>query len=173
MIRDATKADANAIAEIYNHYIKNTAVTFEEDEVSFDEICRRIQQTQVMGYTWLIALQDEKVVGYACSGKWNMRSAYRNTAEISVYLEQSATSQGYGTALYDAMFAQLRKKGVHVVIGCITLPNPSSVALPSPSLPERWITRIRASTFVRSSHHSPVPSGELSSTTRRSTSGAY
>ena len=39
-IRIATASDADRIAEIYNHYIANTVVTFEEELVAGDEMCR-------------------------------------------------------------------------------------------------------------------------------------
>ena len=129
MIRAATENDAEAIAEIYNHYIRNTVITFEEDEVNAVNIAARIDEIQKDGLSWLVAEEDESVIGYAYSSKWKDRVAYRKTVEVSVYLSPSDQSKGWGTKLYEALFSQVRKRGAHVVIGGITLPNPPSVAI--------------------------------------------
>ena len=77
MIRDADKDDANAIANIYNYYIENTAITFEEVPVSGSEMQRRIDSVQQCGLPWIVVLNDDSVVGYAYATKWKERSAYR------------------------------------------------------------------------------------------------
>jgi len=129
MIREAEDNDATAIAEIYNFYIRNTVITFEEDDLEVNEFIKRIQKVQTSGYCWLVAEEKGQVIGYAYSSKWNERSAYKNTAEVSVYLSHTAKTQGWGTKLYTELFNSLRKKSIHVVIGGITLPNAASVAL--------------------------------------------
>jgi len=129
MIREATENDARSIADIYNHYIRDTFITFEEDEISSDEMSERIQDVQHSGFSWLVATENDLVVGYAYSSKWNDRTAYRNTAEVSVYLLDTAKSKGWGTKLYEVLFASLEQKNIHMVIGGITLPNPASVAI--------------------------------------------
>lgn len=129
MIREAAETDAESIAAIYNHYISNTVATFEEDTVDAAEILQRIANVQQSGFSWLVAIEDETVIGYAYCASWSERAAYRNTAEVSVYLSHTATSRGWGTKLYDTLFSSLQDKAIHVVIGGITLPNPASVAL--------------------------------------------
>lgn len=129
MIRNATEKDANEIATIYNHYVKNTVFTFEETEVTAKEIQRRINEKQASGYPWLVSIQDEQVVGYAYAGKWNERSAYRKTAEVSIYLSHEVTTKGLGTKLYEEIFSRMRKKETHILVAGITLPNPPSIAL--------------------------------------------
>ncbi|MBV1884240.1 MAG: GNAT family N-acetyltransferase [Pseudomonadales bacterium] len=129
MIREATKMDAEAIAKIYNHYIQNTVITFEEKELDSVTLEERIKKVQASGFSWLVAIENEKVIGFAYSSKWNEREAYRHTAEVSVYLLHTVTSNGWGTQLYNAIFSSLRNKSIHMVIGGITLPNPASIAI--------------------------------------------
>lgn len=64
-IRPASAEDAGAVASIYNHYIVNTPMTFEEKEVSETEISRRIQDVGSASPPWLIAEQSARVVGYS------------------------------------------------------------------------------------------------------------
>ena len=129
MIRDATKADATAITDIYNYYIRNTVITFEIDPVSEIEIIKRIDKINTQGHRWLVAEVDRQIIGYAYSAKWAERAAYINTAEVSAYISKDYTQKGWGTKLYQALFDDLRSKKIHVIIGGITLPNEESAAL--------------------------------------------
>lgn len=129
MIRPVSPADAEAIARIYNHYVLNTAITFEEAAVATEEMAGRIDTLKTAGLPWLVLENSGQIVGYAYASQWKARSAYRYTAEITVYLDLAHTGQGYGSQLYEPLLAQLRKKGAHVVLACIALPNTASIAL--------------------------------------------
>jgi L-amino acid N-acyltransferase YncA len=128
-IRAATVADATSIAEIYNHYITKTVVSFEEEAVPPGEMARRMAGVWSASLPWLVAEVGGQVAGYAYAGKWNGRCAYKLSAEITVYLDPSHTGRGIGSRLYDELFSILRQRGMHVVIGGIALPNEASVAL--------------------------------------------
>ncbi len=129
MIRIATEQDAEAISHIYNHYIMNTVITFEEEVVCSDDIANRIKTTLAAGLPWLIAEEDNIVLGYAYATPWKSRSAYQFSVETSVYLDQNASRKGWGSQLYQALFAQLKHAKIRTVIGGIALPNPASIAL--------------------------------------------
>lgn len=129
VIRTATASDAGSIARIYNLYVLNTAITFEEQAVSAQEMAGRIAEVDSAGLPWLVAEQDGNVIGYAYASKWKVRFAYRFSVEITVYLDPDFVGKEYGTSLYEHLFASLRERGMHVVIGVIALPNPASVAL--------------------------------------------
>ena len=128
-IRAATIADAEAIAEIYNHYITKTVVTFEEEPVTPSEIARRMQVISAASLPWLAAEVGGQVAGYAYASRWHGRSAYRFSTEITVYLSPARVGQGLGSKLYGRLFPILRERGIHTVIGGVALPNVASVAL--------------------------------------------
>lgn len=129
MIRPATPADCNAIAGIYDYYVGQTVVTFEESSVSGGEIAHRMERVRGLGLPYLVIEQDEEVRGYAYAGRWHERSAYRFTAETTIYLDSHQVGRGLGTLLYATLLEQLRESGLHSAIGSIALPNPASVAL--------------------------------------------
>lgn len=133
VIRPATGADAASVAGIYNHYVRGTTVTFEEDEVSAPEIARRIQEVGSASRPWLVAERDVEILGYAYATTWHTRSAYRFSAEIAVYVDPDHKRIGVGSKLYDRLFPILRAHGTHAVVAGIALPNEASVALH-----ERW-----------------------------------
>lgn len=129
MIRPATNGDCEAIARIYNHYILNTVVTFEEQPITASDIAERLKLVAAASLPWLVSERAGEIVGYAYAGKWNTRSAYRYSVECTVYLDPAATGRGLGSELYDALFPILRRNEKHVVIAGISLPNDASVAL--------------------------------------------
>lgn len=128
-IRSATIADAAPIADIYNHYIRDTVVTFEEKEIAPQEVARRIQEVASASLPWLVAERDDHVVGYAYAARWHSRSAYRFSAEITVYVHAGHHRAGIGSGLYDELFPLLRGREIHAVMAGIALPNEPSVAL--------------------------------------------
>lgn len=129
MIRTAEVSDAQAIASIYNHYVANTTISFEEQPVSAEQMAERILEVRASSLPWLVAEESGKVLGYAYASKWKARSAYRFSVETSVYLQNGAAGQGLGSQLYEVLFRALQERGVHVAIGGIALPNEASIAL--------------------------------------------
>lgn len=127
-IRQASTADSGAIADIYNWYIENTIITFEETPLSASDMAARMIPT-APHCPWLVLEQDGQVQGYAYAGLWKARAAYRQTRETTIYLRHGSTGTGRGLALYQALIDELRKASIHVLIGGIALPNAASVAL--------------------------------------------
>ena len=128
-IRDAAAGDGAALVAIYNHYVANTTISFEEAPVTAADMAERIGAVQQGALPWLVACDDRMVLGYAYATKWRVRHAYRFAVECSVYLHPDMARRGLGEQLYRALFARLRAGGYHRAIGGIALPNPASVGL--------------------------------------------
>jgi L-amino acid N-acyltransferase YncA len=128
-VRPALPEDAEALARIYNYYIGNTVITFEEEVVTAHAMATRVAEVQSVPLPWLVAEVDSAVVGYAYASKWKTRSAYRHSVETTIYLEQGREGGGVGMALYSQLLSELRSLGMHVAIGGAALPNAASVAL--------------------------------------------
>lgn len=128
MIRPVENADAAALCDLYNHYIARSIVTFEEEPVSVDDFVYRIA-TIVESYPWLVYEEDGRIGGYVYAAPWKLRNAYRFSAETTVYLDEDFHGKGIGTALYEALFDELRERDIHAVMAGIALPNDASVAL--------------------------------------------
>ena len=128
--RKVEVSDAQAIADIYNHYVQNSFVTFEEEPVSAPDMADRIAETTGQGYPWLVVeTAGGAVSGYAYASRWKQRVAYRNSCETTVYLDPACGGRGLGTGLYERLLQALGEAGYHLAIGGISLPNPASVAL--------------------------------------------
>ena len=128
MIRSVYTEDAEAVCSIYNHYVKNTIITFEEKPVSKEEMKDRIAKVTV-SLPWIVLEENGEINGYAYASNWKIRSAYRFSVESSIYLQPDFIGKGAGRILYEALISKLRNLSLHTVIGGIALPNESSVAL--------------------------------------------
>ena len=128
-IRPVQISDAETIARIYNYYIVNTVITFEEEEVSSDEISNRIREIVEADLPWLVIEHKGSLTGYAYASKWKSRCSYRFSVELGIYLDHFATGKGMGSALYKALLEKVESLGHHVAIGGVALPNPASETL--------------------------------------------
>src|SRR5262245_25465949 len=111
MIRYATQSDAQQIALIYNHYIENTTITFEEEPISAEEMARRISDVQQGGLPWLVMEDENGINGYAYATKWRVRPAYQFSVETTVYFSREKTGCGLGGLLYQKLIEELRERG--------------------------------------------------------------
>ncbi len=128
IIRPATIHDAAAIRDIYNYYVLNTTISFEENLVGIEEMQNRIAQHKPE-LPWLVCVDEEQVLAYAYATPWRVRSAYRFSVETTVYVAREQIGKGLGTQLYRTLIDQLRSLQLHSAIAGIALPNQGSVAL--------------------------------------------
>jgi L-amino acid N-acyltransferase YncA len=127
-LRQAAERDGAACAAIYAPYVRDTAVTFETDPPSPEEMSRRIGAA-VRTHDWVVLEDAGRVVGYAYGSPFKARAAYRWSCEVSVYLELGRRRTGGGRALYGELFGRLAERGFRTVVAGMALPNDASVAL--------------------------------------------
>jgi phosphinothricin acetyltransferase len=128
MIRPVKIDDAAAIHDIYNYYIINTVISFEEEPLSGGEMAERIREISLK-YPWFVWEDPEGLIGYAYVNKWKERIAYRRAAELSIYLKKGYEGKGIGGRLFSHLLEAVKKTDIHALVSGITLPNERSVAL--------------------------------------------
>jgi phosphinothricin acetyltransferase len=127
-IRHGEPGDLEELNELYNHYVRETPITFDLDEITMD--ARKEWFASFGGrYILLVAVNDGSVVGYAHSKQFRPKQAYETSVETTVYLHHEHHGKGTGTALYERLFAELSGLDIHRVYAGITVPNPASFAL--------------------------------------------
>lgn len=124
-IRFLLIGDISQITDIYNHYIAETTVTFEEKTVSQNEMKIRAEQISSK-YPYLVAVDNDKVIGYAYVHQWKEKSAYSTTAESTIYLAPGYENKGIGSKLMRELIQKCKDIGIHSLIACITAENTSS-----------------------------------------------
>jgi len=128
MIRNATIDDARGIVSVYNPYVRDTIVSFEEEEVDQRTMAARIAEVTA-SHPWLVFEERGELAGYAYAATWRVRRAFRHSVEVTVYLAPRFQRRGIATELYGELFRRLQEMGIHRALACISLPNPASVAL--------------------------------------------
>ncbi len=120
-IRTARIDDTCDILKIYAHYIKNTAITFEYEVPTEKEFAGRIEHT-LKRYPYLVAVEGERVIGYAYAGPLKERAAYGWSVETTVYVDKDVRQSGVGRMLYEALENELKCMGILNMYACIAEP---------------------------------------------------
>jgi phosphinothricin acetyltransferase len=121
MIRAAEPRDAPAIAEIYAHYVGTSAASFEESAPGADVMAERMRGIADADLPFLVAEEEGRLLGYAYLHRYHERSAYRHTAEDSVYVAADARGKGVGRALLERLLEAGEAAGVREVVAIIAL----------------------------------------------------
>lgn len=127
-IRLATPPDAAQCAAIYAPHVRDSAVSFEYDVPTAEDIDARIRLT-LERLPWLVCASGDEVLGYAYAAPHQERAAFRWSVNVSVYVRDGHQRQGVGKALYTSLFACLRVLGYHNAYAAIALPNDASIGL--------------------------------------------
>ena len=131
MIRPATDGDLEAINDLYNHYVQETHVTFDEEPVTMEARREWFSHYGASGrHRLFVATREEgHVIGYASSSRFRPKPGYATSVETSIYVAPEATGKGFGLKLYTALFQALEGQDLHRAYAGIALPNPASIAL--------------------------------------------
>jgi L-amino acid N-acyltransferase YncA len=127
-VRPAGSPDLAEVAAIYAYSVRTSTATFDVSEPPLSCWQAKLEST-AMGDHFLVAHDDDRVLGYAYSASFRNRAAYQRTRETSVYLAPDATGRGLGTWLYGELFQLLHQDDIHLVVAVVAQPNPASNAL--------------------------------------------
>lgn len=120
-IRDAEPSDLPDIREIYNYYVTNSSVTFDEERMSLAKWKSKFAHLQKQGMPFIVAVSPSgQVLGYALVQPWKEKRAYRFTVENSIYLGAAATGKGLGRALLGALIEKSRAAGLKEILAVIS-----------------------------------------------------
>ena len=120
MLREARPADLPAVREIYNYYVANSTVTFDEDAMSLKEWKSKFAYLAKLGMPFVVAESPSgQLLGYALVTPWKQKRAYRFTVENSIYLGPAASGKGLGRALLGELIARSKAAGLKEMIAVI------------------------------------------------------
>ncbi len=129
-VRRATEKDLPAINDIYNHYVRESHVTFDDKPMTMQARGEWFKHYSEAGrHRLMVALQADQLAGYASSSRFRPKPGYLTSVETSVYLAPDAIGCGVGTRLYGELFQSLEGENLHRAYAGIALPNPASIAL--------------------------------------------
>ncbi|MFI9049272.1 GNAT family N-acetyltransferase [Streptomyces sp. NPDC053427] len=133
-VRAGDEDDLEALTELYNHYIRETSITFDMEPFTPEQ--RRpwlLSHPKDGPHRLLVARSagasgDEAgpLLGYATSSAFRPKAAYAPSVEVTAYCAPHAAGRGIGTLLYRALFEALSTEDVHRAYAGITQPNEAS-----------------------------------------------
>jgi phosphinothricin acetyltransferase len=135
-VRSGVESDLEALTDIYNHYVRETAITF--DTAVFTPEERRpwlLSHPEDGPHRLMVATEtaspgtSQRILGYATSSAFRPKPAYETSVEVTVYLAPDAGRRGVGTLLYKALFEALAGEDVHRAYAGIAQPNEASTRL--------------------------------------------
>lgn len=127
-VRPAQRRDLEAITALYNHFVENTAVTF--DVGAFTAEAREpwfAQFAEDGPHQLFVAECEGAFAGYAGSMAFKAKKAYSTSVETTIYVRPDAGGKGVGGALYTRLFTALAGEDVHRAYAGIALPNEASI----------------------------------------------
>ncbi len=127
-IRAVQLNDCKKLAEIYNYYVVNTSISYEDEAVSASEFSARVQKI-TKKYPYIVAENDGVVIGYAYASSFRERVAYNYDVELSVYIDKNATSKGTGSLLLSKLIDILKEMNFLKLYSLIDYPNEKSMAI--------------------------------------------
>jgi phosphinothricin acetyltransferase len=128
MIRAAAEADIPGIAAIWNPAIRDTAITFTDEERTPAALARLLAEKRAAGHAFLVAEAEGGILGFATFGQFRAGRGYRRSFEHTILLAPEARGRGLGRALMAALEAEAAAAGGHVMFGCVSAENPAGIA---------------------------------------------
>jgi L-amino acid N-acyltransferase YncA len=125
-IRPAARADAPAIARIYNDGIAGRQATFETRPREPGEVARWIGPGAP---PLLVAERDGDIVGFARVTPYSDRDVYASIGEYGIYVDAVARGAGAGTLLLEALTDAAEAAGYHKLTSKLFTDNRASIAL--------------------------------------------
>lgn len=131
-VRPGVAADLDALTDLYNHYVRETPITFDTDVFTSGQRRPWLLSHPEDGPHRLMVATDtdsQVILGYATSSAFRAKPAYATSVEVTVYVAPDAGRRGIGTLLYEALFSALAGEDLHRAYAGIALPNEASVRL--------------------------------------------
>lgn len=119
-MREVRATDLPHIREIYNYYVANSTVTFDEDAMTLPEWRDKFYYLNKQGMPFVVAVSPAgQILGYALVAPWKQKKAYRFTVENSIYLGAASTGKGLGRELLGELIKRSKAAGLKEIIAVI------------------------------------------------------
>ena len=126
-IDDLKDEDIPQCLEIYNYYIRNTTITLEEDELTLESFMERCHLIQMKFPYITIKDETDKVLGYCYLDYFNTRSAYRISADLSIYVDKDHLHEHLGKLMLEEIEKRAIKRNIYNLVSLITSENENSI----------------------------------------------
>ena len=127
--RNAVESDMPRIVEIYNSTIPGRMVTADTEAVTVESRMKWFEEhTPGKRPLWVVELEGT-IMGWVSFQSFYGRPAYDATAEISIYLDETARGKGFGTKILQHAIESSTAFGIKTLLGFIFSHNQPSLKL--------------------------------------------
>jgi phosphinothricin acetyltransferase len=130
VIRAAERRDAEGVRAVYNRYVTESTALFDMVPRTLDEQVQWIDEHSG-GHPAIVAVEQDRIVGFGSLSTFRDRPAYATTVEDSVYVLDEHQGRGIGRRLLEELLHLAAAHGFHSVIARITGENDASITLHS------------------------------------------
>jgi len=127
LISDASAADIEGLAEIYNEVIATSTAVYSSEPVTVADRRDWWRARVGQGYPVLVARDARGVCGFSTFGDFRAWPGYRFTVEHTVHVRADGRGRGVGTLLVQALFPRAAALGKHVMIAGVDAANAASI----------------------------------------------
>ena len=124
-IRPYKETDAQAILEVINFNILNSTALYDYNIRTLEQQTDLLKEKIDKDFPVIVAVLDEKVVGFGYYSEFRFREAYKYTVEHSVYKDFQGMKIGH--LLMEKLIQLARKQKLHTMIAVIDSENENSV----------------------------------------------
>jgi L-amino acid N-acyltransferase len=126
-IRAYSTEDLASILEIINYNIINSTCLYDYATRSLEQQQAIFDDKLKKGFPIIVAVTDDKVIGFGYYSEFRFREAYRFTVEHSVYVSNEYHGKGIGKQLLSKLIDLAKVQNLHTMIGVIDYENQSSI----------------------------------------------
>ena len=113
------------VMSILNYYVDNSYAAFPEKSLPDEFFGNLMRMTE--GYPAYAVKMDEKVVGFAFLRAYNPFSTFRETAEITYFIDKDYSGKGLGRIILDKIEEDAKSKGICNILASISSKNEHSI----------------------------------------------
>jgi L-amino acid N-acyltransferase YncA len=119
VIRDALEQDLPQVRDIYNFFIQNTVITFDDKPLDLGYWQDIHQLLTKNSLPFIVLARGEQVLGFAYVAPWRQKTSYLKIVENSIYLAAAATGKKLGSRLFAELIERCRQSGIKEIIAVI------------------------------------------------------
>jgi phosphinothricin acetyltransferase len=129
LIREASESDLPSILAIHNDAVLNTTAIWSVHPVDLENRRAVLAERRLKGFPFLVAIEDDALLGYATFGDFRPHDGYIRTVEHSIYVHNEHQRKGVARSLFAPLIEAARSLDKHAMIGGIDATNAGSIAL--------------------------------------------
>lgn len=119
LVRAATQEDLPQVKAIYNFFVQNTVITFDDKPLDLSYWQEKFELLSKLGFPFLVIARGSEVLGFALVAPWRQRTGHLKIVENQIYLAPAATGKKLGSRLFVELIAGCRKLDLKEVIAVI------------------------------------------------------